>query len=101
MNCPVCEEKMREVDRSGVTIDICPGCKGVWLDRGELDKIIERSTASLGSQPAAAQPPVAHPAAPAPQAVYGHGKRDGHDDHDDHQGYGKHGKRSFLRDLFD
>ena len=40
MNCPVCDEKLRESNRHGVDIDICPACKGVWLDRGELDKII-------------------------------------------------------------
>lgn len=41
MNCPVCDNvRMREVDREGVTIDICPQCKGVWLDRGELDKLM-------------------------------------------------------------
>ena len=40
MLCPVCDNvKMREVDREGVTIDVCPQCKGVWLDRGELDKL--------------------------------------------------------------
>jgi uncharacterized protein len=41
MNCPVCDERLRQVEKLGVEIDICPGCKGVWLDRGELDKIIE------------------------------------------------------------
>jgi Zn-finger nucleic acid-binding protein len=41
MRCPVCEDsKMREVDRDGILIDICPSCKGVWLDRGELDKLV-------------------------------------------------------------
>jgi Zn-finger nucleic acid-binding protein len=41
MRCPVCEDsKMREVDRDGILIDICPTCKGVWLDRGELDKLV-------------------------------------------------------------
>ncbi|GGD56048.1 TFIIB-type zinc ribbon-containing protein [Paenibacillus nasutitermitis] len=40
MKCPVCEDvRMREVEKSGVTIDVCPECKGVWLDRGELDKL--------------------------------------------------------------
>jgi Zn-finger nucleic acid-binding protein len=40
MKCPVCEDmQMREVDKQGVLIDICPQCKGVWLDRGELDKL--------------------------------------------------------------
>lgn len=42
MNCPVCEgSRMREVDKDGIQIDICPTCKGVWLDRGELDKLME------------------------------------------------------------
>ncbi|RXZ83723.1 hypothetical protein EBB07_04895 [Paenibacillaceae bacterium] len=41
MNCPVCDGvRMREVDKDDVQIDICPQCKGVWLDRGELDKLL-------------------------------------------------------------
>jgi Uncharacterized protein conserved in bacteria len=36
MKCPVCDENLREIDKYGVHIDICPGCKGMWLDRGEL-----------------------------------------------------------------
>lgn len=41
MRCPVCEvTRMREVEKNGVLIDICPDCKGVWLDRGELDKLM-------------------------------------------------------------
>ncbi len=44
MNCPVCKEtKLVISNREGVEIDYCPDCRGVWLDRGELDKIIERS----------------------------------------------------------
>lgn len=40
MNCPICDDvKMREVQKGEVLIDICPSCKGVWLDRGELEKI--------------------------------------------------------------
>jgi Zn-finger nucleic acid-binding protein len=39
MECPVCGEKLREIERYGVMIDVCPGCKGCWLDRGELEKI--------------------------------------------------------------
>ncbi|WP_239618157.1 zf-TFIIB domain-containing protein [Cohnella mopanensis] len=42
MNCPVCEgSRMREVEKNGILIDVCPSCKGVWLDRGELDKLME------------------------------------------------------------
>ncbi len=39
MNCPVCGTEMKEIERYDVDIDICPQCKGVWLDRGEIDKI--------------------------------------------------------------
>ena len=50
MNCPVCNVQLNIAERQGVEIDYCPRCRGVWLDRGELDKIIERSdTASFES----------------------------------------------------
>ncbi|MCF6094722.1 zf-TFIIB domain-containing protein [Microaerobacter geothermalis] len=42
MKCPICPDvKMREIEKDGVLIDICPECKGVWLDRGELDKLLQ------------------------------------------------------------
>jgi Zn-finger nucleic acid-binding protein len=43
MNCPGCNTTLLITDRQGIEIDYCPQCRGVWLDRGELDKIIERS----------------------------------------------------------
>lgn len=43
MKCPVDGDTLQMTDRTGVEIDFCPTCRGVWLDRGELDKIIERS----------------------------------------------------------
>ena len=43
MKCPNCNTNLAIADRSGVEIDYCPDCRGIWLDRGELDKIIERS----------------------------------------------------------
>jgi Zn-finger nucleic acid-binding protein len=44
MNCPTCTDtELKMADRQGIEIDYCPKCRGVWLDRGELDKIIERS----------------------------------------------------------
>ena len=54
MNCPNCNETLIMTDRQGIEVDYCPKCRGVWLDRGELDKIIERSAAyGMGpSQPA-------------------------------------------------
>lgn len=45
MQCPVDGETLVMADRNGVEIDYCPKCRGVWLDRGELDKIVERATA--------------------------------------------------------
>ena len=40
MRCPLCDASMREVERRGVRIDVCPECRGVWLDRGELEKLL-------------------------------------------------------------
>lgn len=54
MKCPTCsDERLVMTERSGIEIDYCPTCRGVWLDRGELDKIIERS---LGGPAPAAMP---------------------------------------------
>ena len=43
MLCPSCKVELKMADRQGIEIDYCPQCRGVWLDRGELDKIVERS----------------------------------------------------------
>jgi uncharacterized protein len=52
MQCPNCNETLVMADRQGIEIDYCPKCRGVWLDRGELDKIIERSAAyNMGPDP--------------------------------------------------
>lgn len=45
MNCPVCDAPLRAINKYGVEVDICPGCKGIWLDRGELEKIISMEAA--------------------------------------------------------
>lgn len=50
MKCPNCEETLVMTERQGVEIDYCPKCRGVWLDKGELDKIIEKSTTAETSQ---------------------------------------------------
>lgn len=44
VNCPTCNVQLSMTERQGVEIDYCPQCRGVWLDRGELDKIIEKSS---------------------------------------------------------
>jgi hypothetical protein len=83
-------------ERSGIEIDYCPQCRGVWLDKGELDKIIERTgvnTPSIALQPAYQQP-AAH------QQFDGHnGHHDGH--HTDKRGYNHKKKKSILSELFD
>ncbi len=112
MQCPVDGETLVMADRGGVEIDYCPKCRGVWLDRGELDKIIDRSAGPAVAMPAPAPTPMAppmRPAAPvyqqepgyAPQQYEAARRRD-HDDDDDHR-QGKRYKRrdSFLSELFD
>ena len=86
MNCPVCNVALTMTERQGVEIDYCPRCRGVWLDRGELDKIIERS--------------VSNPQQPA--KPYNE-SRERHYEHDDysHMHKKKKKKESFLSELFD
>ena len=88
MKCPNCSVNLVMTDRNGVEVDYCPECRGVWLDRGELDKIIERAAQYV-----------------APQAQQGYDNRSNHDYHDrNHTNYDpryKKKKDSFLGDLFD
>lgn len=98
MKCPNCPDAtLVMADRQGVEIDYCPQCRGVWLDRGELDKIIERSA------PQPAQPATPQPSAPLHQA----GRQDPWSPRGyDHGGYGHGGKpykrrKSWLEDIFD
>ena len=46
MDCPVCGDKLRAIEKYSVEVDVCPGCKGVWLDRGELEKILAADSGS-------------------------------------------------------
>jgi len=56
MQCPVCKDQQLGIsERQGVEIDYCPSCRGVWLDRGELDKLIEKSTTVSAPQGSAHQ----------------------------------------------
>jgi Zn-finger nucleic acid-binding protein len=98
MACPIDGTTLTMSERSGIEIDYCPTCRGVWLDRGELDKIIQRNSEAVSAAPPPPQ------AAPAPQAPYppqqppspwGH-QQSGH------YGYKPHKRRkSFLEELFD
>lgn len=50
MKCPACDCELRMSERKGVEIDYCPTCRGVWLDRGELDKLLEQSSREQSSR---------------------------------------------------
>lgn len=67
MQCPVDGAVLVMSERSGIEIDYCPTCRGVWLDRGELDKIVERAAREFGAQAPAPTAPA--PTAPAQQAA--------------------------------
>lgn len=98
MQCPVDGTVLQMTERSGIEIDYCPQCRGVWLDRGELDKMIGHNQAP--TQPAS------HSQPHGPQ--YHHQSPQRHDDdyrrddyrHDDHHKK-HHKKENFLGDLFD
>jgi Zn-finger nucleic acid-binding protein len=99
MKCPVCTTvDLLMSERQGIEIDYCAQCRGVWLDRGELDKIIERSGQDLGREPAAAPPAQpAHAQQPIPPQPYDRDHyRDGDDDY-----YRRKRRKSFLEELFD
>lgn len=102
MRCPVDNETLVMADRNGVEIDYCPKCRGVWLDRGELDKIIERADAAPAPKAAApAQPQYAPPPPPqAHQPHYQHPPRR-HDDDDDYRYGYKKKRKSLLGEIFD
>ena len=91
MPCPVCKVPLVMSERQGVEIDYCPQCRGVWLDRGELDKIVERAAAE--TQPAAAPPPRAAPGDYRDYGNHGRGHRD--------QRHHPKRRKSFFEDLFD
>ena len=92
MLCPVCRVDLVMSDRQGIEIDYCPKCRGVWLDRGELDKIIDKT--------AAAEPAAAVPARPPRPAADYRGERY-YDDDDDKRRYGYRRKKSLLGEIFD
>lgn len=126
MTCPKCHAKMRQFERNGVTIDQCSECRGIFLDRGELEHLID-ADAQFNSQQAppppasAPRPPTAPPAPAAPghyppppspyghggQPHYRHGRGGAHYRHGHGGGYGGHGghghkrRKSFFENLFD
>ena len=114
MKCPIDNTDLVMSDRQGIEIDYCPQCRGVWLDRGEIDKIVERSMGQGGGQAPQGyqQQPQQHQ---APQGQHyqqpqqhGYNQHRDYDDDDYHGGHNQHGKHnnhhrreSWLGDLFD
>ena len=80
MKCPICDVDLLLSEKQGIEIDYCPKCRGIWLDRGELDEIMEKSQ-SVSSRE--------HPDRHYEHGGYGH------------HGYKKHRKKSFFEELFD
>ena len=110
MHCPQDQTVLQMTERQGIEIDYCPTCRGVWLDRGELDKIIERSSVSA-PQPATGQygqgapQGTAYPPSPGP-APYPNYPRspDSPDDYrygNDPRNRKRRKREGFLGDLFD
>jgi Zn-finger nucleic acid-binding protein len=101
-------------ERQGIEIDYCPQCRGVWLDRGELDKIIERSMRDVAPAANTATPQFAQPVPPVqpvqpsqasqpyPQAPqHYHDQRHGHDSKHGYDSHGYPRKKSVWQELFD
>ena len=121
--CPKCQNTMRTVDRQGIHIDQCDSCRGIFLDRGELESILSAeqrySAAAAPPPPYQGAPPPQQPyGAPQPAAYYGDSPRGYRDSprgyagggyRDSPRGYGQHGqhghgrrkRKSFLEELFD
>lgn len=97
MKCPICTGiDLIMSDKQGVEIDYCPQCRGIWLDRGELDKIIERANAQTMTQsaPSYQQPDYRRN---NEEKYY---EKSHHDSHHNYHGYDKK-KKGFLGELFD
>ncbi len=95
MKCPVCQVELKIAERAGIEIDYCPNCRGVWLDRGELDKIIERYATASSVEPAPPPPS----ARPRPTPAYPEPCED--DEPPPSPQHPRKRKRNWLEEIFD
>ncbi len=110
MKCPVDSVDLLMTERSGMEIDYCPQCRGVWLDRGELDKILDRAA---GTTPEASARPATPAAGPTPPPLYPNFEARREQPRYDDRKYGKQGydrdydqrrhkkKEGWLGEIFD
>jgi len=97
MKCPTCVDATLVMsDRQGVEIDYCPACRGIWLDRGELDKLLDRA-ATVATPAVAAAAPLR--AAPEPRSRHQPDFEDS--DYRDGRRYPQGRKKSWLSEIFD
>jgi len=102
MKCPHCNDVTLVMsERQGIEIDYCPQCRGVWLDRGELDKILERDAAATAGAAVAPPPVPVHRDEYEQPRRHDSSHRGGHHDGDRHASGGYRKKRSLLSDLLD
>lgn len=92
--CPNCEDGMKQVNRENVQIDMCPSCHGVWLDRGELQKLLDMNRQDNAA--AYAPPPTAASVIPPSSRPYPVYEQEHYHPHKQH-----HYKKSKLESLFD
>lgn len=95
MKCPVCKTASLTIsERKGIEIDFCPECRGVWLDRGELDKILERSREEFQSESA-------ERSREQDRDRERERERESYRPHHDDKYYKYKRRKSFLEELFD
>jgi Zn-finger nucleic acid-binding protein len=103
--CPKCQSLMRTYERSGVTVDQCTDCRGIFLDRGELERLVDAEQGWQRSHPAPRDRDRERDRDRRPSFPSPFGDRDDDDDDDDRRRYGegshKRRKKSFFDDLFD
>ncbi|MCQ6271885.1 zf-TFIIB domain-containing protein [Pseudarthrobacter sp. R1] len=95
LTCPKCGAEMRPYERNGIIIDQCDGCRGIFLDRGELESLMDAESsfyAARNPAPASPQPPYGPPAYPD--------RRDGHHDSGHGDRHDRRKRGGFLGDLF-
>jgi uncharacterized protein len=106
MTCPSCGGELAELERSGVRIDACRNCRGVWLDRGELDRVVELERRVVGGvdddEADFIREMTGHSSKKSSTKQYGFDAKTADRIYSDYRSHRKHKKRkSFLDELFD